>query len=126
MSLFVTLLGLWSATDWYVFQMDRCNDTVVVHGLWPQWGEWCAGAPFDPAALAPIAARLEKDWPSCVGPHPNATAFHAHEWLKHGACTPYTELEYFSHTLALYDTYKATGHTRVCLNHGLLPIHCPT
>lgn len=110
---------------YYVLQMETCQNRTTLHGLWPQWGEWCDAPPFDPKALAPVAAELERWWPSCAGTD-NATAFHAHEWDKHGSCTPFTELQYFSTALQLRARYAPTGQLRVCLDGGLLqPTPCP-
>ena len=109
----------------YVFQMQQCNGIRTVHGLWPQWGEWCAGPPFSSKAIEPLAPELAKYWPSCAGGD-NATQFHEHEWLKHGTCAGTSEFDYFSAALALRNVYANSTDLRICLDSEFNRIDCPT
>lgn len=122
------LLAAQRANDTYVFQMLRecAGNRTTIHGLWPEWGEWCAGPPFSPTAVAPVASRLQQWWPSCEGDD-NATAFHGHEWAKHGRCTELTQLAYFTTALDLRDTYAPDPPPglRVCLDRDFAPFLCP-
>lgn len=112
----------------YLFQMLRCPqlDHVTVHGLWPQWAEWCPGPAFNATALAPLLPDLRTNWPSCEGDH-NGTAFWEHEWRKHGVCAGFgSEYAYFAAALALRDEYAPLGSLRVCLDRHLERIPCPS
>lgn len=109
----------------YVFQMETecAPNRTTVHGLWPEWAQWCDGPPFNATALAPIAARMQQDWPSCEPAH-NSTAFHAHEWAKHGTCTGLAQLDYFGAGLDLFDVYRDSGALRICLDRRFGRVPC--
>merc|ERR1719453_1708321 len=53
------------------FQLVRCqgkDDTrVSMHGLWPQWAEYCPGEEFDASKLKDIRSRMDRDWFGCHG-----------------------------------------------------------
>ena len=107
----------------YVFQLSTSCGNRTVHGLWPQWAEYCGGS-FDVNAIAPLEADLSTKWPSCVGDD-NATAFHEHEWLKHGTCSDFDERTYFETAMRLYDKFRGIPGLRVCLSRGALdPFTC--
>jgi len=117
-------LGIAANHDCYLLRLEQCGGAVTIHGLWPQWGEWCDAPPFNPATLAPIQSELDRWWPSCpTGGQGNTTWFHAHEWDKHGSCTGWTELEYFRGALLLREAY--TPHLQTCLDrYTLEPCPC--
>jgi hypothetical protein len=117
----VGLLAAGQANDTYVMLRECQGSRTTIHGLWP---EWCAGPPFSPTALEPVASRLQQWWSSCEGDD-NATAFHEHEWAKHGRCTELTQLAYFTTALDLRDTYPPPPQLRVCLDRVFAPFSCP-
>ena len=91
--------GILSLPLFHLFQV--CSGQHTIHGLWPQWGESCAGEPFDLSALSPILTEMRHDWPSCDGPD-TPEQFWQHEWEKHGTCSKLPLLQYFRTALQLY------------------------
>lgn len=118
-----TNLTVMIVTGFYVFQLQQCydNDRVTIHGLWPEWDQWCDGPNFNPSLLASIQPQLDKWWPSCDD---NSTSFHAHEWEKHGTCSGMSELDYFNTALQLRSLY--TPNLTTCLwANNISPFPCP-
>lgn len=97
------------------------NGPLTIHGLWPEGKEWCPGPPFNSTALATLSADLQRWWPSCEGDD-NATAFHEHEWLKHGRCAPWVIYDYFALALGLRAKYPDAEQT--CFNTNLVTTPC--
>ena len=97
----------------------------TVHGLWPQWKQYCTTEPFDAANLASIRNDLNIYWPTCTGSRtPSATeGFWNHEWTRHGVCSGMSQLEYFSTALSLAKNVRKT-----CTNfsHSTNPPECHT
>jgi ribonuclease T2 len=95
--------------NYYVYALQQCTDggQYSIHGLWPQWDkkswpQYCnRSEPFNYAALQSIVPQLQQNWPSCNG---DMQSFLSHEWDKHGTCTPWDELTYFTLGLSLYTT----------------------
>lgn len=122
--LLAAMLSCAVAQQYYVFATSNTCGNTTIYGLWPEWAEWCGGPPFDPTKLAPLAEQLAEAWPSCVGDD-NATAFHAHEWDKHGTCSDFELYDYFANALQLFQQFKAP---LTCLERGLPPLKlfpCP-
>ena len=100
----------------YILALERCEnakpDSYTIHGLWPQynetsWPQYCnATEEFDYEVLEPLYPQLDKNWQSCPEYNHTERWFLKHEWLKHGTCTNFTEYQYFSTGLALYDIIK--------------------
>ena len=96
----------------YILALERCLDKSVgnftIHGLWPQynsktWPQYCnKSSHFDIESLDPIMNDINKYWNTCKQFNRTEKWFLSHEWLKHGTCTPFNEIEYFSTGLALY------------------------
>eukprot|EP01059_Diplonema_ambulator_P032286 TRINITY_DN626_c1_g1_i1.p1 TRINITY_DN626_c1_g1~~TRINITY_DN626_c1_g1_i1.p1 ORF type:complete len:338 (+),score=102.31 TRINITY_DN626_c1_g1_i1:39-1016(+) len=82
-------------------QHDKKSMMWTIHGLWPQWEEWCHDETFDLAALDPIIPKLEEYWPS---KYSDDSEFWSHEWNRHGSCAePVDEqLKFFTTVLTLY------------------------
>ena len=119
----ISLFAALASPQSYVFQFSTDCGNRTIHGLWPQWGEWCGGS-LDEGAIEPLHADLVSVWPSCVGDD-NATSFHAHEWLKHGTCSDYGETDYFATAIHLFKVFRSIPGTRVCLARGSLePFDC--
>lgn len=82
---------------------------LVLHGLWPQGGDYCgvdaaqiaddkAGrwAKLPPLPLSPATAEALKDLMPGRQSH-----LDRHEWVKHGSCSGLDPETYFSHAIAL-------------------------
>ncbi len=109
----------------YVFSMQKCDakSEWTIHGLWPQWGQSC-GKGFDEKVLNPIRAELDKNWLSCPGHSSTNVQFWTHEWTKHGTCTNFTQLQYFTESLKLHQRVKSkcaqtNGECRLCIDRNL-------
>lgn len=109
----------------YVFQMQECNGTRTVYGLWPRWGQWCSGTPYDPKAIEPLRLELARYWPLC-GRTGNGTTFYEHVWAKHGTCSGMSEFNYFSTAIALRNVYANSTSLHVCMDTHFNQIECPT
>ena len=108
----------------YMLALQSCTAGVhTLHGLWPDGAQWCPGPAFDPNAVRDLEPALAQWWPSCEGDR-NATAFHAHEWERHGTCSPYTQHAYFATALALRARYGPLPADRVCLDCALAKVPC--
>lgn len=63
-------------------ELQRCAHMgeFTVHGLWPQWAEYCddlpGSIPFDERSLRDLEPALRQSWPSCaaVGPSSGASS----------------------------------------------------
>jgi len=99
-----------SATpNYFVLAVQQCDEdgNWTIHGLWPQWNSqswpsWCTSAPFSMSALAPIQSELTQFWPSCQGDP--LQEFWAHEWSKHGTCSPWGVYQYFNTALQVFNS----------------------
>lgn len=99
----------------YMLSLQRCPNAnpgeYTIHGLWPQynstsWPQYCnISKHFNWPTLrnSSIMPQLRRDWMTCKSYHKPEESFLKHEWLKHGTCTPFTEIQYFSAGLASYD-----------------------
>jgi ribonuclease I len=114
---------LLAGNNTYVLEMETCHGKHTLHGLWPEWGQWCPGPGFDPNAMPDLQAQLDIWWPACAGTM-NNTEFHAHEWLKHGRCTPLNQHDYFAKGLSLRDRYGPGTQDRICLSANFSQIPC--
>lgn len=108
----------------YELAMQKCNGnkTATLHGLWPEWGNYCkAGEDFNLDTLAPIIDEMRIKWASCPEYHNSDTEFWTHEWNKHGKCSGMGLLDFFKKTLALYDQYgsNCTKDCKVCFAKDL-------
>lgn len=94
----------------YVLALEKCQSSsnYTIHGLWPQynsssWPQFCnTSEHFNMRSLEPIMDQIDKYWLTCPKFNRTEEWFLKHEWLKHGTCTPFNEIEYFSTGLALY------------------------
>lgn len=108
----IILLSTMTSGLEYILALERCDDApsgnYTIHGLWPQfnessWPQYCnKSAKFDYSALNPIMSQIDKWWQTCTEFNHTEEWFLQHEWIKHGSCTPFTEIQYFSTALALY------------------------
>lgn len=95
------------------------NTTLYeVHGLWPDccnqvgWPSYCQNVTFNVTELEPIMSQLEQVW----FPTNNSTTqieLWSHEYLKHGSCTHWDELNYFEVALCL----NSKVNTSSCSEH---------
>jgi ribonuclease I len=109
--LLIAMIGSATSLE-YLLALERCEDAppgdFTIHGLWPQynqtsWPQFCnKSATFDYQALQPLMPQISKWWQTCQEFHHTEPWFLKHEWLKHGTCTPFTEVQYFGTGLALY------------------------
>lgn len=96
----------------YILALERCDNSppgnYTIHGLWPQfnstsWPQYCnESAEFNYDALSPLMNQIDMLWQTCAEFNHTEKWFLKHEWIKHGTCTPFTEVQYFSTVLALY------------------------
>ena len=102
-----------AAADTRVFklQLQTCGSgrTPTIHGLWPEWAEYCSGLDFNETSLISIQEKLDTEWLSCGYTDKNA-GFWKHEWDRHGKCAVSgvpehfsNEKSYFSKALQLYE-----------------------
>jgi len=89
--------------SYYQLRLQKCDsgDIFTIHGLWPEydnstWPSYCKNITYDKQL---IPQDMDKYWYSCKG---DSNSFWKHEWIKHGVCTDYTQLEYFTVVLDLY------------------------
>ncbi|CAD7931331.1 unnamed protein product [Amoebophrya sp. A25] len=116
-------------------QLQKCEgkDEVSIHGLWPEWAEYCPGPKFHKSGIEDLMPRMEADWFSCQSrtilqaehggerrylrsssrttssssSKKSNTWFWTHEWERHGTCSEFPdEHSYFAKVLDLYDQYK--------------------
>lgn len=103
--------------------MQKCkgSSTWTLHGLWPEWGQNCAGDAFDVSQISSIKSQMEKYWLSCPEYSDSNEEFWSHEWSKHGTCTTMSQLDYFTEGLNLRSKYAGdigathTNRTRLLL-----------
>lgn len=106
---------MFSHTETNPIQPNECFVLAVfnksghysLHGLWVDYSRggypaYCRQVTFDPQTIAPLRPQLDKDWYIC------GDTLHAHEWEKHGACTSYTEFEYFQQALNCFELLMST------------------
>lgn len=105
---------------------DFWKTHFTLHGLWPQYSaggypSTCTNEAFDPNTPITIGMdTMTEYWPnvqSAVGDS-DYDSFWEHEWSKHGTCTGLSQIDYFSASLALIQTFgtpasvtKAVGGT---------------
>ncbi len=101
----------------FKFQLVRCkgpDDRISMHGLWPQWAEYCDGEEFDADKLKPIRDRMDRDWFGCYG---DSEGFWSHEWERHGRCAAkflnVTMEGYFEAALDLFDKYHRSCSSKL-------------
>jgi len=96
----------------YRLQLQICSghDSASLHGLWPEWAEYCDGPKFEISKLHDLQPELEQKWASCTHRNnrvrdqeeqedhaPSSTSrgraslradtwFWRHEWERHGKC----------------------------------------
>lgn len=106
-----------SAVGKFMFQLNRCtgpDDKISMHGLWPQWAEYCDGEEFDVSKLKDIRDRMDRDWFGC---HGDSEGFWNHEWERHGRCAAKflntTQEGYFKAALDLFDKYHDQCHNEL-------------
>jgi len=112
---------------YYDLTLKKCHPTdlnYTIHGVWPEldkhnWPSFCNKTKkFNYTALYPILPELTKYWYSCLQTKELSNeTFWQHEYLKHGVCTQFNEIDYFNWTLHLF--YNAT-------NQGLIDQLCPS
>ena len=98
--------------NFYYLSLFRDSEGhYTIHGLWPQtspteYPTYCHPVEFSIDKLSPILDQLEQYWYSQKHTLPLDEKFWQHEYSKHGSCvfTPMTELEYFQHTIDLYES----------------------
>lgn len=121
----VTVIG---SPDVYTLALQKCNSSspFTLHGLWPEWGEYCKGPKFDVNAIRSIESQMDVAWLSCPQYSDTNIEFWDHEWTKHGSCSNMTELDYFSAGLASRKKYMGTCDQseetcQICLTRSLTP-----
>lgn len=87
-------------------------DKWVIHGLWPEfsnntWDQFCTKNKFNITAVEDLRAQLTEYWPNLLDGK-GAESLWAHEWEKHGTCSPLKEKEYFELTLAFHEQTDLT------------------
>jgi len=97
--------------DFYIFvqQWNSSADSsaFTIHGMWAErddgsYPSFCPGPAFNLSALEDLMDVLQQDWISYDGP---PSEFWSHEWEKHGTCSPYSEHQFFSAVLQLYNAF---------------------
>lgn len=87
---------------------------ITIHGLWPQLTDstaqlgYCKDSTevFNATRLAPIRSELVATWPTAfTGTGQSDESFWQHEWDKHGTCSRFNMLTYFSTALAIDTLY---------------------
>ena len=79
--------------------------SFTLHGLWPSregaaecsYPCTCTAEKFDQSKIGSILPQMTEFWPSSYPPN---APFWSHEWTKHGTCSGFQQLEYFSTTLS--------------------------
>jgi len=91
----------------YELRFQRCKGSKAwtLHGLWPEWGNYCEGPAFDASRL-PNMSKMDEAWPSCPEYGESNVLFWTHEWEKHGRCSKLEQKAYFAKALELSDLYK--------------------
>ena len=92
---------------------SKSHNRYMIHGLWVEECAECnysCGYPtfcniaeknnFNVSQLIPIWKNLTVDY--FPGGNPEYNNLLKHEWLKHGTCTNFTELSFFTNTLIIY------------------------
>ena len=122
--------------------LKKCNEEWSIHGLWPEygnssWPQFCNKtkyADLTHSSIKPILLDLEKYWysgcydylfyavmdvlydmePLFIYSDQANWKFWTHEWQKHGTCTNYTVLEYFSTGIKLFKDFRQQGLIQKC------------
>jgi len=110
--------------NFYYLSLFRDSEGhYTIHGLWPQtspteYPTYCHPVEFSIDMLSPILDQLEQYWYSQKHTLPLDEKFWQHEYSKHGSCvfTPMTELEYFQHTIDLYESALALNLPQIYYN----------
>mmetsp|Transcript_55994 Transcript_55994/g.131037 ORF Transcript_55994/g.131037 Transcript_55994/m.131037 type:complete len:479 (+) Transcript_55994:43-1479(+) len=91
----------------YELRFQRCEGSKrwTLHGLWPEWTNYCEGPAFD-QSLLPNETLMDEAWPSCPEYGESNVDFWTHEWEKHGRCTSLDQKAYFAKALELAHLYK--------------------
>lgn len=113
----------------YVFATETgCVDskTRSIHGLWPNyfntsetggynWPQFCGTEELKMSNLDTVPGlvdRLHQVWKSCP-PNPGDRtqdeldfSFWSHEWFRHGSCSGYSQAEYFTKVVNLFDEMR--------------------
>lgn len=94
----------------YMLALNKCNENsdFTIHGLWPDYKDgtypqYCNNSSklnFD--NIKDLLPQIRKYWITCPQYNNSEKWFLEHEWSKHGTCTPFTQSQYFSTALALY------------------------
>jgi hypothetical protein len=94
---------------YFVLALQKCNSSGphTIHGLWPQYSKYkwpsdCPGPAFSTSAIESIFDNMSKYWLSCPQDPTDDTQFWTHEWTKHGTCSGWDELTYFSNGIKVY------------------------
>ena len=87
--------------------------------------ESCAGNPFSESAISTIEPQMNQFWLSCPELGGKNVPFWTHEWSKHGLCTGFDELTFFTKVLALRQQYmsecdNSTSSCRLCFTPNLV------
>lgn len=128
-------------TNCYKLALTWCDLTSsdwMIHGLWPQMGEYCETEyPFDKEDASAVA-DINKAWNGCSWGSRQGVDFWEYEWVKHGSCAlntdgkSMTETEYFTKAVELWNTYKgncpaaqkAKDTCNLCFSSSWAPITC--
>lgn len=116
--------GLWP--NWYLFVHDSA---ARLSHFRAKREFFCKKVDFDISLLEPLKEELDQYW-TCVrdfelpvfdsgtsllvmslfqpGYPMTEPEFYAHEYTKHGSCTPFNEFEYFRFALDLFKKYRSS------------------
>ncbi|MEO5336112.1 MAG: hypothetical protein H7841_04340 [Magnetospirillum sp. WYHS-4] len=86
----------------------RGTEGLTLHGLWPQWGEYCQSdlCGRDRCALPPVPGVASEDLVSVM---PGALSrLDRHEWAKHGTCSGLAPRAYFRTATELVRAARAS------------------
>ena len=103
------------------------NVILLRIGLWPTYNEtsypqYCNGSEkFDMNTIKNLTNILNSYWGSCDEVNEN---FWAHEWEKHGTCSPYQEYDFFHTVWRVYQKYLSFFTQNCIPEKGVFPVNC--
>ncbi|CAD7966253.1 unnamed protein product [Amoebophrya sp. A120] len=119
----------------YRLQLQKCrhHDGFSIHGLWPEWAEFCDGEKFDMEKVKDLVPKMDHEWFSCAKQEASSRGrsyssfrgttsntettvtknqddkndwFWTHEWKRHGTCSEFDEHTYFQTALQLFEQFS--------------------
>lgn len=90
---------------------------LTLHGLWPQWGEYCKVVPGqiraacakDRCALAPLSLAPETETLLADVMPGSASRLDRYQWTKHGSCSGLAPEAYFRTAAKLVEAARASA-----------------